>query len=530
MRIRKAVDCVLHGIDDRSVRLGAEAVQFDDLDKLLTYLRNSRNVKINPDKRNSKPLPLKNSADLSQSSNQSQSTSFKRKIRCANCKTEGHIVSQCSLPIKKCTKCFRIGHETEKCYFNASTSEKSVNRVGSDSDAGQKFFKTALVNKVPIDAFVDLDSECSMLKESYFTKLGIKDIELDGLPVLKGFGNSFVAVLGRINVQIEIDGVGAYTELLLVPDDAMKMPLMIGQTYTEQPHILIHKTCERFDILLNLTNVVTNNKISLHSLESVIVSGLTIVKVYTNPKFTGVLFVEGGLRTKNGVHHYIPTGIYEFNELGEGTIVINGLNSKTFSVIKDDLVARGKIAYEETKRDILRVMTQDHQSQSRPITLSDLHIGINRTPAEALFGVRPKGVSDSKLIVAIDEGVTTNNKESDLTTIREEISSFVASSQQQQKERYDKTRSKPVQFNEGDLVRVERQVPATGNSKKLVPKYQGPYKITKVYAHDRYQIEDTPLTRKGNKKYSTVVAVDKLKPWLNFSRPNDNILSEEESD
>ncbi|KAF9411146.1 hypothetical protein HW555_010008, partial [Spodoptera exigua] len=280
---RKAVDCVLHGIDDRSVRLGAEAVQFDDLDKLLTYLRNSRNVKINPDKRNSKPLPLKNSADLSQSSNQSQSTSFKRKIRCANCKTEGHI----------------------------------------------------------------------------------------------GFGNSFVAVLGRINVQIEIDGVGAYTELLLVPDDAMKMPLMIGQTYTEQPHILIHKTCERFDILLNLTNVVTNNKISLHSLESVIVSGLTIVKVYTNPKFTGVLFVEGGLRTKNGVHHYIPTGIYEFNELGEGTIVINGLNSKTFSVVKDDLVARGKIAYEETKRDILRVMAQDHQSQSRPITLSDLHIGNN---------------------------------------------------------------------------------------------------------------------------------------------------------
>ncbi|KAH9645427.1 hypothetical protein HF086_014519 [Spodoptera exigua] len=295
--------------------------------------------------------------------------------------------------------------------------------------------------------------------------------------------------------KLKLDG-GAYTELLLVPDDAMKMPLMIGQTYTEQPHILIHKTCERFDILLNLTNVVTNNKISLQFLESVIVSGLTIVKVYTNPKFTGVLFVEGGLRTKNGVHHYIPTGIYEFNELGEGTIIINGLNSKTFSVVKDDLVARG----------------------------------INRTPAEALFGVRPKGVSDSKLIVAIDEGVTTNNKESDLTTIREEISSFVASSQQQQKERYDKTRSKPVQFNEGDLVRVERQVPATGNSKKLVPKYQGPYKITKVYAHDRYQIEDTPLTRKGNKKYSTVVAVDKLKPWLNFSRPNDNILSEEESD
>lgn len=213
-----------------------------------------------------------------------------------------------------------------------------------------------------------------MLKESYFTKLGIKDVQLDGLPILKGFGNSFVTVLGRINAYIEIDGVGACTELLLVPDNAMKMPLMIGQTYTEQPHIQIHKTCDRFDILLNLTDVVTNNKTGLHCLESVTISGLTIVKVYTNPKFTGVLFVEGGLRTKNGIYHYIPTGIYEFNEAGKGAIVINGLNSKTFSVIKDDLVARGKIAYEETKRDVLRVTAQDRQSQSRPITLSDLHI------------------------------------------------------------------------------------------------------------------------------------------------------------
>lgn len=80
------------------------------------------------------------------------------------------------------------------------------------------------------------------------------------------------------------------------------------------------------------------------------------------------------------------------------------------------------------------------------------------------------------------------------------------------------------------MVRVERHVPATGNSKKLIPKFQGPYKITKIYEHDRYQIEDTPITRKVNKKYTTVVAVDKLKPWLNFSRPHNNIPSEEESD
>ncbi|CAH2088532.1 unnamed protein product [Euphydryas editha] len=47
---KRAVECVLHGIDDRAVRLGAEAAQYEDLDKLLSYLKNARNVKPIPDR------------------------------------------------------------------------------------------------------------------------------------------------------------------------------------------------------------------------------------------------------------------------------------------------------------------------------------------------------------------------------------------------------------------------------------------------------------------------------------------------
>lgn len=39
----RAVECILHGIDERSVRMGAEAVQYDDPRELLVYLRNARN-------------------------------------------------------------------------------------------------------------------------------------------------------------------------------------------------------------------------------------------------------------------------------------------------------------------------------------------------------------------------------------------------------------------------------------------------------------------------------------------------------
>ncbi|CAH2087418.1 unnamed protein product [Euphydryas editha] len=48
---KRAVRCVLYGIDDRAVRLGAEAAQYEDLDKLIIYLKNTRNVKPIPDRK-----------------------------------------------------------------------------------------------------------------------------------------------------------------------------------------------------------------------------------------------------------------------------------------------------------------------------------------------------------------------------------------------------------------------------------------------------------------------------------------------
>lgn len=113
---RRAVDCILHGIDDRSVRLGAEAVQFDDPDKLLTYLRNSKNVK---------PSDRKTNATTSKNIDKqdSQPRALNKTQRCYNCKQEGHHVQQCPIPVKKCTRCNRLGHDTDKCFTKLTESE-----------------------------------------------------------------------------------------------------------------------------------------------------------------------------------------------------------------------------------------------------------------------------------------------------------------------------------------------------------------------------------------------------------------------
>lgn len=59
------------------------------------------------------------------------------------------------------------------------------------------------------------------------------------------------------------------------------------------------------------------------------------------------------------------------------------------------------------------------------------------------LGLRLKGPSDSRLLAAIDDGITSSTENADLDTIRTEISSHVESSQKLQKYRYDKTRTKP---------------------------------------------------------------------------------------
>lgn len=117
---RRAVECILHGIDDRSVRLGAEAAQFDDPNKLLPFLRNARNIKTNSDRRPSRELPPKQQPNCTSASSP----------RCSNCKKDGHFTSQCTLPIKKCTRCGRVGHEAEQCFAKVQTIEKAVMRVG----------------------------------------------------------------------------------------------------------------------------------------------------------------------------------------------------------------------------------------------------------------------------------------------------------------------------------------------------------------------------------------------------------------
>jgi transposase InsO family protein len=135
---------------------------------------------------------------------------------------------------------------------------------------------------------------------------------------------------------------------------------------------------------------------------------------------------------------------------------------------------------------------------------------INATPMEALIGCNPRHAADSRIVNEIQEDLNRKN----IQDLRHKISDHITEDQRKQKERYDKSRRDAIKYSIGDLVMLRiTSEPATGGSRKLLPKFKGPFRITRVLFNDRYEVEDLRGLRKVLR---TVVAADNIKRWLTF--------------
>jgi transposase InsO family protein len=137
-----------------------------------------------------------------------------------------------------------------------------------------------------------------------------------------------------------------------------------------------------------------------------------------------------------------------------------------------------------------------------------IHKTLGTTPAEVLFGCKPRSVAESILLSELQEELDRT----DLTTLRKQVEDRVATDQAVQKTRFDARRGKARDYQTGDLVTVVKtDFPATGESRKLLPKFKGPYRITAKLPNDRYAVSRVSAKYR---RCPTVVSVDKLKPWI----------------
>ncbi|XP_063383538.1 uncharacterized protein LOC134669849 [Cydia fagiglandana] len=120
---KQAVDCLLYAIDDRGVRVGAQAAKFDKPEDVLEFFKtiksNNRNQLDNANNTNRDRRPGNTNSSLSKPSDvngsSTKSNSQKGTIKCFNCQGVGHPSFKCPKPLLKCTTCNFIGHDSLHC-------------------------------------------------------------------------------------------------------------------------------------------------------------------------------------------------------------------------------------------------------------------------------------------------------------------------------------------------------------------------------------------------------------------------------
>ncbi|CAH0726897.1 unnamed protein product, partial [Brenthis ino] len=160
------------------------------------------------------------------------------------------------------------------------------------------------------------DSAVSLIRMSDVESLNVEWIPDNSIPPLIGFGNSMVKPIGKFLATVKIDHASALVELVIVPDEVLKEPLLIGRSFTEQPHIMVEKDNVMLKIFSNEI-APTRIKYNLNCSKDTIIDGLTLVEFSTDPSFTGDVYIEGSNRFKNGEEHYLVQGLFS---------IVNGLD------------------------------------------------------------------------------------------------------------------------------------------------------------------------------------------------------------
>ncbi|XP_052746960.1 uncharacterized protein LOC128199826 [Bicyclus anynana] len=369
---KQAVDCLLHGVEDRAIKVGAQAAQFREPEQVLKYFKTVK-LGISRDHDNMRKgryAVNTNEADSSKSGN-----SFNQLIRCINCNElghpslkcdkasssgkchncdeVGHRSFKCEKPPSRCTTCNRFGHLTSNCYKNVGRStietkttatsgndlnHKQISEVMTEDVGINKYVMDITVNGSTVSSHIDMGSQCSLIRESEVKCLNLQMTPRDKLPTLRGIGGNLVSPLGVVVATVEVQGVAATIDLYVVENYVLMHPVLLGHSFTERPDILIIKTPEEIKfqrIVPNKISLVANHDCEIPS------NTMRAVQISTGcPMLNCVLYVKGTLCGPDGKEYYLLPGQYEI-KLGRGAILIHNITPpKPLSIVAGTLLTR----------------------------------------------------------------------------------------------------------------------------------------------------------------------------------------------
>lgn len=345
---KRAVDCLLYGIEDRSLRLGAKAVNCQEPEQVLKYFQSIKQPpreveRLRMNDRRPNTSSYTNIKPVFSNDLKSKPLSINSSVICYNCNEPGHFSTRCTKKILRCNVCKRLGHESVNCPRlptelkdkNDKQIEKDVLCIESNNVSDCKYLIQLMINDTPSKGYVDLGSQCTLIRRSEAMRLGIV-WSIGRLPVMRGIGHNVITPLGTANVKINIQNIVQHIDIFVVDDSVIKYPTLIGHTFTETPGVVITKTT---DALIFTHN--SPNKLELRSREDVDIppKQMMVVPVSSTCGYSGTIYVSGSLRGKPQSEYYLMPGEYSLMD-GKGALLIQNVSNRSIILKNDSLVTR----------------------------------------------------------------------------------------------------------------------------------------------------------------------------------------------
>lgn len=122
---KKAVDCIIYGLDDRTLKASASSARFNHPEDLLGFLKDMCREHIDRSSKNKLQSTPNNSITCSYCKKVGHNFRQCRALLCFNCKQYGHKLQQCPQPTIKCEHCQKLGHKSEDCFSKNKLNNKN---------------------------------------------------------------------------------------------------------------------------------------------------------------------------------------------------------------------------------------------------------------------------------------------------------------------------------------------------------------------------------------------------------------------
>lgn len=222
------------------------------------------------------------------------------------------------------------------------------------------------INEIVSKAYIDFGSSCTLIVLQEAQRLNLV-IDFNNKINLHGYGNGFTSSIGSTEFKLKVDEVEAELKAVVVNDREQNVPVIIGRSFTELPHIAVVKDNKNLLFLRNEINFIqhegSRRKVVLKSKEKAIIpfNHMKFIKVHAE-EYVGDVYIESSIRPQEGRESSLPQTLIKVDKNHQSLVPVINLSCQDIIIKRGEVVARGWPCAEETAptNNILNVVCKGY--------------------------------------------------------------------------------------------------------------------------------------------------------------------------